>query len=96
MKAVAILAVVALAGCGGGPSGGGAALRSVSLGGTCPAPDPVRDGPLVDAIRRGDAGPVRAALVRNAGDTRAAAALAVIGGGRPDADEAACFAPYLA
>lgn len=97
MRGLVVLALLTLASCGGVPPGGTASLaRAVaSGGGTCPAPDPVRDGPLVDAIQTRDAGPVRAALSRDAADARARAALAVLEGQRPDPDEAACFAPYL-
>ncbi len=94
----AVLLIVALAACAP-PAGNPSAARTASLsaGGTCPDADPVRDGPLVDAIRRDDATPVQATLARTPGDPRALAALAIISGqGRPDADQAACFAPYLA
>ncbi len=100
MRAAGFLALCLLTACGGAPSGGtSAATRSVagavSGGGTCPTPDPVRDGPLVDAIRAGNAAALRAVLARDGTDARAAAALALIEGKRPEANEAACFAPYL-
>ncbi|MEM8851140.1 MAG: hypothetical protein AAGE03_14035 [Pseudomonadota bacterium] len=64
--------------------------------GTCPSPDPIRDGPLVDAIRADDATSVEAQLARNPGDARARAALVLISGQGPlDENEAACFVPYL-
>lgn len=94
MKALAVLALLGLAACGG--SGATAPARAVAAGGVCPDADPARDGPLVDAIRTGDARPVQAALARDPADARARAALAIVTGqGRPDPDQAACFAPYL-
>ncbi|WGH77754.1 hypothetical protein [Jannaschia ovalis] len=95
-RAAALLAIASLAGCGGAADAPAVARMSASDGGVCPAPDPVRDGPLVDAIRQGDPAPLRAALARDPSDARAAAALAVVTGRGPvDADQAACFAPYL-
>ena len=85
---LAVLALAALAGCGGPATG-------VPGGGTCPSPDPVRDGPLVDAIRLETPAPVAAILARDPSDIRARAALDIISGARPDRDQAACFAPYL-
>lgn len=95
MRAAALgLVLAALAGCGAPP--GGAATRAAAAGGLCPDPDPVRDGPLVDAIRRGDARAVEAALARDPGDRRAAAAALILAGrSGADPDQAACFAPYL-
>ena len=97
IRPLALAGLLALAACGGGAPAGPAAPRAVAAAtGTCPAPDPIRDGPLVDAIRARDATPVRAALARDGGDTRARAALAVItGDGAVDPAEAACFAPYF-
>lgn len=98
--ALSLTLLVALAACGGAPAGNPSVARtSVSLagGGTCPDADPSRDGPLVDAIRRDDAGPVEARLASAPDDARAQAALILIsGGGRADPDQVACFAPYLA
>jgi hypothetical protein len=93
-----VLLPLLLAACAATPGGGNPSVaRALAAGGTCPAPDPVRDGPLVDAIRLDDATTVEAILARDPGDARARAALALISGqGRPDPDEAACFAPYLA
>ena len=92
-----LLTVTLLVGCGGAPAGNPSIARGVAVGGgTCPDADPVRDGPLVDAIRRDDAGPVEARLASNPGDPRAQAALVLISGrGQADPDQAACFAPYL-
>lgn len=99
IRALPLLVCLALTACGGGgpsSSASPAALRAVSGGGSCPSPDPVRDGPLVDAIRTGNAAPIDAALARDPADARAAAARAVLTGrGTADADQAACFAPYL-
>ncbi|WP_179380190.1 hypothetical protein [Jannaschia marina] len=99
LKPLSALSIVTLLmACGGGTTTGGtspAVARAVSTGGTCPAPDPVRDGPLVDAIRTGNAAPIDAALARDPADARALAARAVLTGARPDPDHAACFAPYL-
>ncbi|MEM8823669.1 MAG: hypothetical protein AAGF30_08680 [Pseudomonadota bacterium] len=56
----------------------------------------MRDGPLVDAIRRDDAASVEARLAQAPDDSRARAALVLISGqGALDQDEAACFAPYF-
>ena len=96
--AAAIAALSVLTACGGAPTGNPSVARVANLtaGGTCPDADPVRDGPFVDAIRRDDATVVEARLARDPGDLRARAALAIISGqGRADADQAACFAPYL-
>lgn len=86
--------LILLAACGGGNS---PAPRAVAQSdGACPSPDPVRDGPLVDAIRLDDPAPLRERLARDPDDARAAAALAVVTGRGPvDPDQAACFAPYL-
>ena len=95
MRGLLFLALVSLTACGGGGATPGAApmARAVAGGGTCPDADPVRDGPLVDAIRTRD----RAALERAAasGEPRAVAALALLRGQAADRDQAACFAPYL-
>ena len=91
-----LVMLAALTACGGPNDAGSSATRIAAAGGTCPDADPVRDGPLVDAIRLSDAAGVRARLAADPGDARAQAALALITGqGRPDADQAACFAPYL-
>ncbi|MEL6588221.1 MAG: hypothetical protein AAFY65_03495 [Pseudomonadota bacterium] len=92
--------LMGMSACGGGapaPSGNASVARAERVGsGVCPSPDPTRDGPLVDAIRRDDARSVEALLARTPEDTRARAALAVISGqGTPDPNEVACFAPYL-
>ncbi|SDY66098.1 hypothetical protein SAMN05444004_102265 [Jannaschia faecimaris] len=93
------LALVSLAACGGSASSGGetAAARTLSFGGgTCPDPDPVRDGPFVDAIRTGDARPVEAILAQRPDDPRALAAQAIITARPPpDPAQAACFSPYF-
>ena len=96
--ALSSVLALALAACGVAPSGNPSVARAVSAGGgICPDPDPVRDGPLVDAIRADDATSVEAALARAPDDPRARAAFAVISGeGRPDPNQAACFAPYFA
>ncbi|CTQ48652.1 hypothetical protein [Jannaschia donghaensis] len=98
--AVALSAVLAVSACGGGAPSSGTSpstLRAVSGGATCPSPDPARDGPLVDAIRTGDAAPISAALARDPSDERATAAQAIVSGrGTADPNQAACFAPYLA
>lgn len=99
IRALGVLSVLTLAACGGAGPGASTADGVAGLAlarGTCPSPDPVRDGPLVDAIRTGDAAPIRAALAANPGDPRATAALAIVTRqGTPDPSEAACFAPYL-
>lgn len=100
MRLLTLLAVVpfVLAACGApAPTGGGRAPAAIAAGsGVCPDPDPVRDGPLVDAIRTGSVGPIDATLARNPSDARAVAAKAVVDG-RTSADpnQLACFAPYF-
>ncbi|MEM7643946.1 MAG: hypothetical protein AAF366_15675 [Pseudomonadota bacterium] len=86
-----------LAACTAVPPGNPSVSRvSAVSSGTCPSPDPVRDGPLVDAIRADDATSVAAQLARDPSDVRARAALVLISGeGTLDENEAACFTPYF-
>lgn len=97
LRPLGLVSLLALTACGGAAPSSGDAVAGVRLAaGTCPSPDPVRDGPLVDAIRTGNSVPIEAALARDPGDIRAAAALAIVTRqGTPDPSQAACFAPYL-
>ena len=92
MRGAALLAVALLSACGGG------SMPPMEASGPslCPDPDPVRDGPFVDAIRLDDLAAIDAALARDPDDPRALAARAIVTGrGRPDPAQADCFAPYL-
>ncbi|UWQ17646.1 hypothetical protein [Jannaschia sp. M317] len=97
MRLMIILTALMLTACGGGGNGPTPrAAPALASGGTCPDPDPVRDGPLVDAIRTGNAAPIQTALARDPADPRALAAQAVLTGrGAADPAQAACFAPYF-
>ncbi|WP_299814432.1 hypothetical protein [uncultured Jannaschia sp.] len=92
MRGATLLAIALLSACGGAS----APVTEAAGPGLCPDPDPVRDGPYVDAIRQGDRATVEAALARDPTDPRALAARAIVTGrGRPDPAQADCFAPYL-
>ena len=99
LSSLALLAALVACGGTGGSDHSGRAVQisgPALAGGVCPSPDPVRDGPLVDAIRTGNRAPIEAALTRDPADARALAAQAIVTRrGTPDADQAACFAPYL-
>lgn len=96
MRPVFPLIVLALLAACGGPSTPAAPRAATSDGGICPDPDPIRDGPMVDAIRADDPRTPRAALALSPNDARAQAALAIITGrSTPDRNQTACFAPYF-